>query len=238
MFRKLVVNLTYSPSSIEQLGTYSSKLKREQVLRETGLIFLGFSAFAIGFAVFSASTNSGAPDTSKVEEFVSMFSRDLPNISIEISLIIFTTLLAISLLLYLRSHLLYKEIREIRRGFNSGAIETSTSEKKLSKLNFANIMNMVRKNLSVFWRIFSRFSHSKPVEIMFSFFANIIARPLSMLIGGLFAAIFTTVMFLFAKYYGFQLSGSEWIAGFILGWVFGNFGDWISEGFAKHPDDL
>lgn len=100
-----------------------------------------------------------------------MFSRDLPNISTEISLIIFTTLLAISLLLYLRSHLLYKEIREIRRGFNSGAIETSTSEKKLSKLNFANIMNMVRKNLSVFWRIF-RSSHFKPVEIMFSFYKH------------------------------------------------------------------
>ena len=233
-----MVNLSYSPSSIEQLGAYASTLRREQALRESGLIFFGFSLVALGFTVFAPVSASRTPITDHVAQFFENISRNLPHFSIVVNLFISGILLLLSLLLYLRSRLLARELREIRREFNIGSISDETRRKFSRKSEFTKIMRSVRGSFGFFAKLSSRILHFRPVEILAEFFANVLMRPIALIVGGVFALIFTAGFYLIAKYYGFTLAGSEWIVAFAAGWAFGNLGDWLSEGFAKHPDEI
>jgi uncharacterized membrane protein AbrB (regulator of aidB expression) len=76
-------------------------------------------------------------------------------------------------------------------------------------------------------RAFSKVIHNPVIEATSEAAGKTVARPAALLAGSLAALILTTVVYVTAKYYGYALSGFEWIATFILGWAIGLIIDWI-----------
>lgn len=68
MFRKLVSNLPFSPTLVEQIGFYAKRLRREELTRRTGLIFTIFALIVQGFTVFVPTTSA---NTSHASDLIS-----------------------------------------------------------------------------------------------------------------------------------------------------------------------
>lgn len=238
MFRKLVSDLAYSPSTIEQLGAYAKLLRRRQLLRETALVFSIFSGLALAFTILAAPTNSGAKATDHVAQAVEYISRSLPQVNYITSLVVFVTLLMVSLLLYIQLRQLTLEVHEIRHEFNVGQIYEIASNKISHKSEFNKIMFTTRQSFGFWRRLNSRILHLRPVEIINEFLSNVLLRPTALLVGAVLSLTFTSLMYILAKYYGFKLAGSEWLVSLTVGWFAGLIFDWIHEGFKNHPDDL
>ncbi len=66
MFRKLVSNLAFSPALIGQLGFYARRLRKEEMTRRTGLIFLALSLVVQSFAVFSPPESANAANADNI----------------------------------------------------------------------------------------------------------------------------------------------------------------------------
>jgi hypothetical protein len=60
MFKKLALNLPFSPSLVAQLGFYAQRLKKEQVIRRLGLVFTIFALIIQSFAIFSPPESANA----------------------------------------------------------------------------------------------------------------------------------------------------------------------------------
>lgn len=99
--------------------------------------------------------------------------------------------------------------------------------KKQRATSYKKTMTRVQSEMSLPSRTFSKFIHNKPVEKTSEFVGATIARPNAILAGSVTAFIFTLVIFLVARYYGYPLSGFETIAGFILGWIVGILFDYL-----------
>lgn len=99
--------------------------------------------------------------------------------------------------------------------------------KKAEKTNFANTMKEARSHMSAPSKAFSKVIHNKAVEKTSDAVGNTVARPNAILFGSLTAFLFTLGIYLFARYYGYPLSGFETIAAFILGWVVGLLFDYL-----------
>ncbi len=94
--------------------------------------------------------------------------------------------------------------------------------------SFTSQMKGVESELKPAERLFSRFLHAKPVEKASDAIGSTVARPNAMLSGSITAFIAITGLYFIAKYYGFQLSGFETIAAFIIGWVVGIIYDYAT----------
>lgn len=78
MFKKLVSNLAFSPALVGQLAFYAKRLRKEEVTRKTGLVFMVLSLVVQYFAVFqppeAANAASGRDlvygGVSSVDEFL------------------------------------------------------------------------------------------------------------------------------------------------------------------------
>jgi hypothetical protein len=66
MFRKLVSNLAFSPALVGQLGFYAKRLRREEVTRRAGLIFMALALVVQSFSVFSPPESANAANTDNV----------------------------------------------------------------------------------------------------------------------------------------------------------------------------
>lgn len=105
--------------------------------------------------------------------------------------------------------------------------ETSPREKRgpVSKhernASFNATMDEVRSHMSAPSRVFSKVIHNPTVEKVSDVVGGTVARPNAILSGSVFAFLFTLVIYLIARYYGYALSGGETIASFIAGWVLG-----------------
>lgn len=238
MFRKLVNDFAYSPSTIEQLGTYATQLRREILIRETGLVFLGFSGIALAFTIFMSPEKSGAPIPDHVARLVENTIHELPRLSTGTIAIIFLVVLILSLLLYIRARQLSHELRAIRHAFNIGQIDGATSHVIARQSEFSKIMSAIRSDFNGTSRLTSQILHWRPIEIFLEILADAILRPVTLTTAAIVALIFTALMYILARYYGLTLADSEWLVGFGFGWIIGLIGDWLHEGFAKHPDDL
>lgn len=53
MFKKIVSNISFSPALVGQLGFYAKRLRQEESVRRTGLIFTALALVVQSFAVFS-----------------------------------------------------------------------------------------------------------------------------------------------------------------------------------------
>jgi hypothetical protein len=60
MFRKIVANLSFSPALIGQLSFYAKRLKKEEVTRRTGLVFVALALVVQSFVVFQPPESANA----------------------------------------------------------------------------------------------------------------------------------------------------------------------------------
>jgi hypothetical protein len=98
-------------------------------------------------------------------------------------------------------------------------------KKRAESLN--RTIKRVQDELSPGRRLFSKFIHAKPVEAVSDFLAATIARPNAILAGSVVSFFLTLTVYVTAKKIGYDLSGFETIAAFILGWVIGVAYDYL-----------
>lgn len=105
--------------------------------------------------------------------------------------------------------------------------------KKQLANSFDSQMTHVREHLRPSERIFSKLIHLKPIEATSDFVGSTIARPNALLTGSIVAFLSVTLLYFLANHYGFQLSGFETIAAFVVGWILGIAYDYISVAFRR-----
>lgn len=112
--------------------------------------------------------------------------------------------------------------------------EASPAEKRHSPITkrqlnheFQETMTHVQAEMPRTQRTFSKFIHNQGIEKASDFLGATIARPNALLAGAIGAFTLTLFIYLFAKNIGYQLSGFEPIAAFILGWIVGSLYDYF-----------
>jgi len=105
---------------------------------------------------------------------------------------------------------------------------TGPIHKKQLAESFKSQMKYAESEMNTSERILSRFLHSKPVEKSADALGSTVARPNAMLSGSIAAFVGVTALYFIAKYYGFQLSGSETIVTFVIGWIIGLLYDYFA----------
>jgi uncharacterized membrane protein AbrB (regulator of aidB expression) len=104
---------------------------------------------------------------------------------------------------------------------------TKKATKNERKVAYKKTLKSIQKDMNPASRTFSKVIHNPVVEKTSEVVGNTVARPVPIFTGALSALILTAVVYLVAKHYGYLLSGFEWIATFIVGWVIGLLIDWI-----------
>jgi len=104
-------------------------------------------------------------------------------------------------------------------------IKKSTKHQKQTE--YKKTLKSIQKEMNPAERTFSKVIHNPVVEATSEVAGKTVARPAALLAGSLAALILTTVVYVTAKYYGYVLSGFEWIATFLIGWAIGLIIDWI-----------
>lgn len=99
--------------------------------------------------------------------------------------------------------------------------------KREREASYDRTMDEVRSQLSGPSRGFSNFIHNPAVEKVSDAVGATIARPNAILSGSVFAFVFTLVVYLVARMYGYPLSGTESIASFVFGWILGMIFDYV-----------
>ena len=118
------------------------------------------------------------------------------------------------------------------RGNKKGAtVKTPTYTKKApqaqKKAVYHKTLKTIQKEMTPASRTFSKVIHNPVVEKTSEVVGSTVARPVPIFAGSLSALVLTAIVYSVAKYYGYVLSGFEWIATFIIGWVIGMLIDWI-----------
>jgi small-conductance mechanosensitive channel len=112
--------------------------------------------------------------------------------------------------------------REVSKGEKKTHGDESTPPPHRSrKESYNHTMKSVRAELSAPERVFSKFIHAPAIERASDAIGKTIARPDAILSGSVFACIFVLAVYILAKFYGFELRGSETILAFIVGWAIG-----------------
>ena len=63
MFRKIISNLPFSPSFINELGFYAKRLRKEEATRRIGLILTALALVVQSFATFSPPESANAANS-------------------------------------------------------------------------------------------------------------------------------------------------------------------------------
>lgn len=87
--------------------------------------------------------------------------------------------------------------------------------------SYVATMTQARSHMNGFSRVFSKIIHYRPIELLSDVLGATIARPMAILCGGIVAFAISVLTYAVAKYYGYSLSGTEPLAGFVLGWCIG-----------------
>jgi hypothetical protein len=99
--------------------------------------------------------------------------------------------------------------------------------KAAKKAAFKKTMHTIQKEMNPAERTFSKVLHNPVVERTSEVAGKTVARPAALLAGSLTALILVAAVYMVAKHYGYVLSGSEWIATFVIGWAIGLIIDWV-----------
>jgi hypothetical protein len=99
--------------------------------------------------------------------------------------------------------------------------------KKEREASFKQHMKQVQEELPPAKRAFSKFIHTPFVEKTSEAIGSTVARPNAILAGAVVAFIAVLAVYLIAKHFGYQLSGFETIAAFIIGWALGTLYDFF-----------
>ncbi len=95
------------------------------------------------------------------------------------------------------------------------------------KASFNKTMKTVQSQQTAPSRAFSKVIHTPAVEKTSEVVGSTIARPNAILAGSVAAFLMTLGIYLFARYYGYPLSGFETIGAFVLGWIIGLLYDYL-----------
>jgi hypothetical protein len=99
--------------------------------------------------------------------------------------------------------------------------------KKQKEASFKRQMKDIQAVQPPISRAFSKVIHNKVVEKTSDVVGSTVARPNAILAGAVTAFLLTLVIYVTAKIIGYQLSGFETIAAFIIGWVIGIVYDYL-----------
>lgn len=105
--------------------------------------------------------------------------------------------------------------------------DTPAQRRAKAKVSYKKTMKETQAHMKPAQRSFSKVIHNPAVEKTSEAVGSTVARPNAILVGSLSAFLFTLGLYLFAKYYGYPLKGSETIAAFILGWAVGLLFDYL-----------
>jgi preprotein translocase subunit SecF len=105
--------------------------------------------------------------------------------------------------------------------------ERPHNTKAARKKAYQSIMKQTQAELPLASRAFSKVIHNPAIEKTSEVVGSTIARPNAILSGALFAFLITLLIYVVARANGYPLSGSETIAGFIVGWVIGMLYDFF-----------
>lgn len=105
--------------------------------------------------------------------------------------------------------------------------DTPAQRKAKAKASYKKTMKETQAQMKPAERSFSKVIHTPVVEKTSEALGSTVARPNAILAGSATAFLFTLGLYLFAKYYGYPLSGSETIAAFVLGWIVGLLFDYL-----------
>jgi hypothetical protein len=109
--------------------------------------------------------------------------------------------------------------------------------KKQRETSLKSQMKQIQSEMSTGDRLVSKLIHNRPIEAVSDIVGSTVARPNALLSGSIAAFIGVTISYFVAKYYGFQLSGFETIAAFIVGWIMGILYDYFSVMIRGHRKD-
>lgn len=107
----------------------------------------------------------------------------------------------------------------------TGTVRKITKKQKAAE--YKKTMAAIRSEMSPPARTFSKVIHNPVVEKTSDIVGGTIARPNALLAGSTTAFVTVAVVYIIAKQYGYVLSGSESIAAFVIGWLFGVAFDYI-----------
>ena len=92
---------------------------------------------------------------------------------------------------------------------------------------YDTVMSEARSHMSPTSRAFSKIIHNPAIERSSDAVGATVARPNAILAGSFSAFVVVLVVYLIARYYGYPLSGTEAIASFAFGWIFGIVFDFL-----------
>lgn len=102
----------------------------------------------------------------------------------------------------------------------------------LSKKQLAHAYDLqleqAREHMNPANKALSKVIHNRTVETVSETVGATVARPNALLSGSIAAFAAVTVLYFFAKHYGYQLSGFETIGAFVAGWALGLLFDYFS----------
>lgn len=105
--------------------------------------------------------------------------------------------------------------------------DTPAQRRAKAKASYKATMKETQAQLSAPSRTFSKVIHNPAVEKTSEVVGATVARPNAILAGSLTAFLFTLVIYVVARHYGYPLSGFETIAAFIVGWATGLLIDYL-----------
>jgi FtsZ-interacting cell division protein ZipA len=105
--------------------------------------------------------------------------------------------------------------------------DTPAQRRSKAKASYKKTMKETQSQMKPAERTFSKVIHNPAVEKTSEAVGSTVARPNAILAGSVSAFLFTVVIYLFARHYGYPLKGSETIAAFVLGWTVGLLFDYL-----------
>lgn len=103
--------------------------------------------------------------------------------------------------------------------------------KKRRQAVYKETLDEIRSEMNPGEKIVSSIIHNPVIEPVSDFVGATIARPNALLSGSIAAFVVVTCVYFAAKHYGYQLSGSETITAFVIGWLLGIVYDYLSSLF-------
>ncbi len=117
-----------------------------------------------------------------------------------------------------------------RQPKQSAPVPIKKATKRQKEDTYKKTLQAIQKDMNPVERTFSKIIHNPVVEKTSEVVGNTVARPAPLLTGALSALILTAIVYIVAQYYGYLLSGFEWIATFLIGWAIGLIIDWVRVG--------
>lgn len=114
-----------------------------------------------------------------------------------------------------------------RQHDNATVKKSRTISKKEKEVSFKKQMKEVQASQTPVERTFSKIIHNKAVEKTSDVLGSTLVRPNSVLAGSVSAFVLSLVVYLVAKNTGYELSGSETIGSFVVGWIIGLVYDYL-----------